>query len=70
MREKKRLNRLKVKAVIAESYEAAMYWRLRREVHIQTVPSCEFLTSSNVPLQKVPQLVAPSQNIPSHQTLV
>ncbi len=31
MRDKKRLNRLKAKAVIAESYEAAKYWRLRRE---------------------------------------
>jgi hypothetical protein len=32
MKEKKRLNRLKARAAIAESYEAAMFWRFRREV--------------------------------------
>jgi hypothetical protein len=31
MKEKKRLNRLKARAAIAESYEAAMFWRFRRE---------------------------------------
>ncbi len=31
VREEKRLNRLKARAVIAASYEAAMFWRFRRE---------------------------------------
>jgi hypothetical protein len=31
VREEKRLNRLKARAAIAASYEAAMFWRFRRE---------------------------------------
>jgi hypothetical protein len=45
VREEKRLNRLKARAAIAASYEAAMFWRFRREAL-----KAEFLSKGvNVP---------------------
>jgi hypothetical protein len=56
VKEEKRLNRLKARAAIAASYEAAMFWRFRREALKAeylgkgvTVPNISDIDVSNSP---------------------